>query len=203
MLDVKEGKWLSVVYFEYFENLTPISKTNLVQNLLNFQYLTRNYREKSCSDVICDYTKDDIYISGKKKLLSIFYRNNMSHNHILIIESFISEKNCTYNVAHGDFRLGNVFHPDIIIDFDRAGYYPIAYDLSISITIKYKIFKDYFEIENYIKLLQPKLTYIDRVLTMYFAVVFHCHFVNIDEINDKYIIEYFENIYKQFEDITN
>jgi hypothetical protein len=200
ILEIKEGQWLTAVYFEYLETLTPVHKTDLIKYVDLFQNLTNKYEESTYSHLICDFKLDSDYKWGKKKLLKLISQYNISIEHLLKIESFINFKNCNYNVAHGDFSLGNVFKPYIYIDFDKSGYYPMGFDYGKVLSL-YHSFDFYYEFENYIKVIKPNLKKIDQAVLSYFAAIFYCRFRDLNEtvnVSDDFILELFKETYKEF-----
>lgn len=139
LLQVFEGEFSSLLYFDYFE-LDAFEAENrdevLVQmahNLYNFSLeKSKELEALDLPPILLDYEK-------------LFYSHNIEKANLALDNEGLNSKKLSRNLkeskrilSHGDLHIENVFRDNTLIDLDNFGYYPIGMDAAF-------IYMFYFE----------------------------------------------------------
>jgi len=133
---INKGSYLVVTYTEFFD-LEPIERNQYLEKAVEMATRIMNipyqYNSNDFSEIL-DYNSDINFKLFKRRLLSCFKNDNNDQMIELIysVDQYIKEY-IERRLCHGDLSLNNLFKNNILIDWDRFGYYPIGYEFAMII----------------------------------------------------------------------
>ena len=137
---ITQGKFLAVVYFEFLDveldNLKQPLRT-LLETAIRLNDLEISVKVNMAFQAMkLDFTHIDIYQKSKQGLMYWMQKNGLDSSKIDQYEKIV--KQAPHILNHGDLHGKNMGMPNIVIDWDRAGLYPVGFDLGYILSNEYK-----------------------------------------------------------------
>ncbi len=151
ILKINQSNKLTVIYFEYF----PARIDNLADFLNQaIEIALKLYQlpipEKLNQPLISDFENHQIY-KDNFRLVHLFLKNH-GVNDPKLIQMLSKVKAVPKQFCHGDLHGKNIGQPNVLIDWDRAGLYPLGFDIAYIFSNRY----DFIGVEDWLSFLELK-----------------------------------------------
>ncbi|MEA1989000.1 MAG: phosphotransferase [Pseudomonadota bacterium] len=194
ILNISSGKKLSVVYFEYIDGKFDcvVDKMNRMFELHDYFQSIRVAKAIPTLHEIKNFKGMSVYNDSFELLNSILKSYDVDSSVIFDWLKCIEE--FPYQFSHGDLHGKNLGENNLVIDWDRAGYYPVGFDLAYALSNQYKLITvpqfEGFIVSKLGLNLNDKMDQKTLFSVVYFSMVFFSRKVG-SKIREKTIVEFF------------
>lgn len=174
---IKRGSRLTRVLSECL----PLRKSELgcrdsiLDLVLYFQLIIVEVPQKYIP-VVKDFRRSHIYREASEAIMRNYcFRHPLALIKLKFIEARIHR--LPSRLTHGDLHLGNFSSPNIVIDWDEAGFYPIGFDLALTMS-RYFHFDDFYDMQNFLRInasgsIDPNLYEMYKFSVLFFCLFFY------------------------------
>lgn len=184
---VVKSEKLAAVYFQYVAGAKPINRNEILPKALNFYKSVKDYKESSRNGVLVDFRREVLYQSGVNRLLKIMDSSGESRGKQLAIEAWLMGHHIPRVFTHGDFSHNNVMSNGFVLDFDRAGYYPVGYEFG-RLAVMFDGFDSVKSIEDFAEQYLHPHELCAKVSILYFAALFSSRVHRSVKVSDSFIL---------------
>lgn len=171
-----KGNKLSVFYYE-FVHLEKLEKDELFERSLNiYNLLNANYHYKYIDQLnsFQIFTEEAMYKLCKSRVIEKYINSNKYNEILHFIESIEKQlKKEPMLFQHGDLQIGNIYRNGYVVDWDKATYYPLGYDLGYILANKIYSLKAELDIKLLVNKMVEKYIQNNSFLYLkYFTILF-------------------------------
>jgi len=130
IMSIQNGEKLTILYFDFLE-LEKVSKIQAYDIVMKIFITALAIDKNKYSDAphfLFEYESDPAYVAGLERIISGLRLSSDQINEFEFISDFLKSQNICF--AHGDLSMTNLAKPNIVLDIDQCGIFPVGYDIA-------------------------------------------------------------------------
>lgn len=199
ILDVRTGKYLTAVYYEYI-SLKKSRTRDVLEKSIEIVACFDALRLPPLNEIpssILDMKLNKDYRGGFRNALFFLRKSEIKNvDFLFTLEKVINRLPRQFN--HGDLTIDNFYLPNYVVDWDSAGVYPLGYDVAWCLA-QYGKFESLDKLELFLEKSFKKTFKNERwddflLSTLYLNFIFSCRSLRASKSNCQMILDNYHRV---------